>query len=175
MPDIPHDEFELGVEAQIADAVLAILRADTDLAAYFAAGGGIVGRESDVFFARETIVAPMLAVAINSVSETRSGESQTADLETMLSIYLFLRIETNVAGDSWLRSRIFNRVKALLQTNAGVLTLADGTLLNVALTRFQQLSLLGRLVTQANNVVVAELRALFFTAIDEATREPVEL
>lgn len=172
--DPPFDEFEAGVEALIADAVVALLQADTELVAYFATGGGIVPFETDQFLAKDALRAPLLGVAISAVSETRNGEQQAAELETMLSLYLVTEQTHLQNRDGWLRSRVLNRVKGLIQTNDGVLELADHTLLNVALTRFQQVNVLGRLVTQANNLIVTELRAIFSTSIDQSTRESIE-
>ena len=174
MPDAPFSSIEAGIDVLIADAVLALLQGDDDLAELFATGGGIVAMESDVFFARDTIKAPLLAVVLAGADEKRVGSVQAADLETLLSLYLFTRQETSTAADGHLRARVWNRVKSLIQTNSGVLELADHTLLNCALTRFQQTNLLGRLTTQGNNVLVSELRALYSTEIDEATREPIE-
>lgn len=174
MADVPHDEFGAGVEALIADAILALLAADDELVAYLATGLGIVPFETDLFLATDKLRAPMLGVAISRVAETREGEQQAAQLETEIVFYLLTAQTQLEARDGWLRTRVLNRIKSLVQTNDGVLALADAARLNVALTRFQQVNVLGRLVSQGNNLVVTELKALFLTSIDEATREPIE-
>lgn len=163
--------FGWSVDTRIADAVLRKLRADAALASYFATGSGILPLESEVLFDAGVVSlrAPALLVTLAGLDETRIGSAQYAELETIVDLWLVTAAETSTTSQEWLRGRLVNHIKALLQTEQGTLRDADGARITEALTRFQRTLLAGRL--RGTNLVVTQLRCLWRSDIDQSTRE----
>jgi len=113
--------------------------------------------------------APALLVTLAGLDETRIGSAQYAELETIVDLWLVTAAETSTTSQEWLRARIVNHIKALLQTEQGTLRDADGARITEALTRFQRTLLAGRL--RGTNLVVTQLRCLWRSDIDQSTRE----
>jgi hypothetical protein len=154
--------FGWSVDTRIADAALA---------SYFATGSGILPLESEVLFDAGVVSlrAPALLVTLAGLDETRIGSAQYAELETIVDLWLVTAAETSTTSQEWLRARIVNHIKALLQTEQGTLRDADGARITEALTRFQRTLLAGRL--RGTNLVVTQLRCLWRSDIDQSTRE----
>lgn len=166
-----YDEFPWSVDTLIAEAVLSTLRADTNLSTYFGSGMGILPIESEIFFDAGVLSlrAPALLVSLAGLDEVRIGSAQYAELETVVDLWLVTAAETSTATQQWLRARIVNYIKALLQTEQGTLRDSDGNRITEALTRFQRTLLAGRL--RGTNLVLTQLRCLYRSDIDQSTRE----
>ncbi|MCL4838796.1 MAG: hypothetical protein KJ058_12615 [Thermoanaerobaculia bacterium] len=167
----PHPQFDWSVDTLIAEAVVRTLRADTVLSAYFGSGMGILPIESEVFFDAGVLSlrAPALLVSLAGLDEVRIGSAQYAELETVVDLWLVTAAETSTTSQQWLRARIVNYIKALLQTEQGTLRDSDGNRITEALTRFQRTLLSGRL--RGTNLVLTQLRCLYRSDIDQSTRE----
>ena len=163
--------FDWSVDTLIAEAVLRTLRADSALSTYFGSGLGILPIESEIFFDAGVLSlrAPALLVSLAGIDEVRIGSAQYAELETVVDLWLVTAAETSTTSQQWLRARIVNHVKALLQEEQGTLRDAEGNRLTEALTRFQRTLLAGRL--RGTNLVLTQLRCLYRSDIDQSTRE----
>lgn len=164
-------DFPWSVDTLIAEAVLRTLRADDDLADYFATGSGILALESEVLFdaGALSLRAPALLVTLSGLDEVRIGTAQYAELETVIDLWLVTAAETSTNPQEWLRARLVSYIKGLLQVEQGTLRDAEGNRLTEALTRFQRTLLAGRL--RGTNLVVTQLRCLYRSDIDQSTRE----
>jgi len=167
----PHPEFGWSLDAEIAEAVLRTLRADSDLAAWTGKGMGILPIESEIFFDAGvlSLQAPAILVALSGLDEVRIGSNQYAELETMVDIWIVTAAETSTTSQDWLRARVVNHIKTLLQVEQGMLRNASGERITEALARFQRTLLAGRL--RGTNLVLTQLRCLWTSDLDQTTRE----
>ncbi len=131
------------------------------------------GPLADLGYRREALASRVIGVAAlaclaGTTVADRSGLLQRMGL-TLGDLWLVTAAETSTTSQEWLRARIVNHIKALLQTEQGTLRDADGARITEALTRFQRTLLAGRL--RGTNLVVTQLRCLWRSDIDQSTRE----
>lgn len=163
-----HPELPLDVSARIAAAVLARLRADADLAAFFA--GRIDDYEVEAFSDGPEWTAPSLGVVLFSVDEQRSATGRQNLVRTTLTLALLTDHRRGPGTDDWLRQRVADRVKTVCAAGAGVLTEPGGTALTDALLSFQRL---GVPVRRGDTQLLTLLRAEYRSRVREHTREIV--
>lgn len=170
----PHAEFAPDVVAKIGDAVLARLRADAGLVAFFAVGEGIVDVEAErLALQGASIKAPMLGVALGPNEERRIGNDNYTELKTAVDLILLTEVEQPRGANGWLRARLVNRVKALLAADSGTLLDDEGNRITEALVEFSRLDFgaFGGVLAQQKRVVVTALRATYQSNIDQISRE----
>lgn len=118
MPD-PEPQFPRGIDTEIAEAVLAKLRGDATLAAFFT--GGIDGFDTEDLYTEGTFDPPFLGVSIEFVDEQREGSNRQARMSTGILIGVVLSQTGPRETRTWLFSRLVEYVKRLLEAEAGVL------------------------------------------------------
>lgn len=161
-------EFEPDVTALQADAVLAKLRGDEDLVAFFDAG--IVPLEVEqLFLEKSSLRANTLGVSIGPQVERRIGTAQLAELEQAIDLFLLTSSSDARTSTSWLRPRVVARIKSLLQEEGGVLRDPEGNLIAEALTRFERLDFQGRV--RGSNLIVTGLRVVYYADLDQRLRD----
>lgn len=121
----PHPEFEMSLDAQVADAVLRLLRSDLALSSY--AKGNIDGYELESFFEEATNSPPCVGVILGGTLRERRGSNRVAMLSTQIAVAFLVPSSDNRGTDNWLRSRLVSHVTRLFEATDGVLYADDGT------------------------------------------------
>ncbi len=167
MPEaMPHPEFPMSIDAKVAAAVLHLLQADPALTSFFTA---IRPYELEDLVSQDSFETPELALILDAVDENRSGANRRRTVETTLYVGMITTLGDRQGTQGWLRSRVFNQIKALLVAEGGVLRDAEGRRLTEALVSYQRLGV-PRTVA-GGGFLLSALRTVFTSDIHEATRE----
>lgn len=167
-PTLPFPEFEISVDAMVAEAALDLVRADPALSNYFKT---IDVYEIDEFLEADSFAPPALGLIPDASDERRIGGNRQAILTTAVA-FVYVTAQPHRAGTQrFLRLRIFNYLKRLLAANAGEL-LWQGRRVSEALLTFRRLS--GGRMHPSGSYFVTRAVAEFQSNVHEATREFIE-
>lgn len=169
MPESPYPDLALDITGEIADAVLRMLRADTDLETVF--GNRIYETELERLATDRagTYQGHTLLVALGPVAEIRAGNGGYTELLTGVDLFYLSPMTQTEGTQRWLRARVFHAIKLCLMAEEGTLRDGSNARITEALKRFERLDFNGRLRADSN-IIVTAFRVTFVSYIDEATR-----
>lgn len=168
-PGLPHPEFAMSVDAMVAEAVLATLRADPALRTFMQS---IEVYELEDLLITSSAATPALAVILDATAESRSGGNRQVELTTVLVLGYITDTADREGTQQWLRARIGDHLKRVLTAQeAGVLHW-QGQRVTEALVTFRRLTSAVQLGTGAH--LLTRFVVEFTSDVNEATREFIE-
>ncbi len=164
--ELPHPEFQLSVDAMVAEAVLGALRADPALRNFMTS---IEPYELEELLTASTFSSRALAVILDATEERRVGGNHQAVLTTSVALAYVTDSRDRVGTERWLRARLGDHIKRVLATGGGELHW-QGRRVSEALLTFRRVS--G--AAQIGAYLITRFVAVFESNVDEATREYIE-